>query len=184
MRSSAAIALGGMADSSYIPLFQNIINNSGELKEVRMYCAYAIGRTGDPAVIDILTPIVDNEMEDLNVRLWAIAGLAFVKNETIFPKLIYFSKVDNVRIRLEAIKALSKFSNSQSIEVLTFKALYDPEFAVKKEAKKGLQTLGIDVDKLGKETNTNTALMFNTNRILNNTNKTITSSNNKTNTQK
>ncbi|MEJ5283623.1 MAG: HEAT repeat domain-containing protein [Brevinematales bacterium] len=148
IRSAAAIAIGSFNDEANIPLLQQILDNPGEAKEVRMYAAYGIGRTGSQKAFDILSPYIENEKEDLNIRLWSISGLSFVKGEKSIQKLIDFSKVDNVRIRLEAIKSLGKYEkNEQVIEILRYKAEFDPEFAVKKEAKKALQNLGIDLDK-------------------------------------
>jgi len=182
LRDSAAIALGGMADSSYIPVFESILQNTGEVKEVRMYSAYAMGRTGDPKVLATLGPIVDDEMEDLNVRIYAIAGLAFVKNESVFPRLLSFSRSDNLRVRQEAVKSLGNYSNAQSIEVLTFKALYDPETVVKTEAKKALQGLGVEIPELKVNAATNawithpaskTAASINTPTVATNAVKTV-----------
>ncbi len=148
IRSAAAIAIGSFNDEANIPLLQQILDNPGEAKEVRMYAAYGIGRTGSQKAFDILSPYIENEKEDLNIRLWSISGLSFVKGEKSIQKLIDFSKVDNVRIRLEAIKSLGKYEkNDRVIEILRYKAEFDPEFAVKKEAKKALQNLGIDLDK-------------------------------------
>ncbi len=157
IRSAAAIAIGSFNDEANIPLLQQILDNPGEAKEVRMYAAYGIGRTGSQKAFDILSPYIENEKEDLNIRLWSISGLSFVKGEKSIQKLIDFSKVDNVRIRLEAIKSLGKYEkNDKIIEILRYKADFDPEFVVKKEAKKALQNMGIDLDKEKKESETNT----------------------------
>lgn len=149
IRSSAAVALGDLKDKRFISNLTAVLQNPGEPKEVRMYCAYGIGKTGDKSALEILTPFIDNENEDLNIRLWSIAGLAFVSDPAIGPKLIEFSKVDNVRIRLEAVKAMARINTPESIDILKFKAQFDPDLGVKREAKKSLQTLGIEVEQLG-----------------------------------
>lgn len=157
IRSAAAIAIGSFNDEGNIPLLQQILDNPGEAKEVRMYAAYGIGRTGSQKAFDILSPYIENEKEDLNIRLWSISGLSFVKGEKSIQKLIDFSKVDNVRIRLEAIKSLGKYEkDDRVVEILRYKAEFDPEFAVKKEAKKALQNLGIDLDKEKSDNKQNT----------------------------
>ncbi|MGC8765529.1 MAG: HEAT repeat domain-containing protein [Brevinematia bacterium] len=146
VRSASIISIGSFGDEANIPLLEKILSNPGEPKELRMYSAYAIGRTGSLKAFDILSPYIENEREDLNIRLWGINGLSFVKSEKSIKKLIDFSKVDNVRIRLEAVKSMSKFEkNDKIIEILKYKAEYDPEFAVKKEAKKALQNMGIEL---------------------------------------
>ncbi len=146
VRSASIIALGSFGNEGNIPLLENILSNPGEAKELRMYSAYAIGRTGSIKAFDILSPYIENEKEDLNIRLWAINGLSYIKSEKSMQKLIDFSKVDNVRLRLEAIKSLGKYEkNDKIIEILKYKAEYDPEFAVKKEAKKALQNMGVEI---------------------------------------
>lgn len=163
IRGAAAVAIGDLADKKDVPVLQAILQNPGEMKEVRMYSAYGIGKTGDPSAVAILSPFIENESEDLNIRLWSIAGLAYVKDPSIAKKLINFVKVDNVRIRQEAVKALGKLPSSPDvIEILTFKAQYDPELAVKKEAATSLQNFGIDVYKLGKEETVKAAPVSNT----------------------
>ncbi len=156
LRGASAIALGDIGEVKYIPVLQSLLQNTGEIKEVRMYSAYAIGKTGDPQALIILSPFVENENEDLNIRLWSIAGFGYLSGDAVLQKLIGFTKVDNVRIRLEAVKALGILKNNTSAEILTYKALYDPDLTVVKESKKALQNMGIDVENLGKS-NTNTS---------------------------
>jgi HEAT repeat protein len=151
VRGAAAIAIGDIGDKSIIPVLKALVQNTGEVKDVRMYSAYAIGKTGDPSAISFLSPYIENESEDLNIRLWCIAGFAYIKNSEAAEKLIAFTKVDNVRIRTEAVKALGKMKESSSEEILKYKALYDPDFTVKREARKALQDMGVDVDQLIKD---------------------------------
>jgi len=147
IRSASAIAIGNFADERSIPLLQAILENPGESGELRMYAAYGIGRTGSPKAFDILAPYIEDEKVDLNIRLWGISGLSYVNDKRVVKKLIDFTKVDNMKVRLEAIRSLSRYEKSQEvIEVLKYKALYDPEFSVKKEAKNLLKKLGIDVE--------------------------------------
>jgi len=152
IRSSAALCLGYINDSKNIPVLSSILENPGESRELRMYSAFAIGKTGDPQAIPILTPYIENEREDLNIRLWAVAGLSYVNAPGVFEKLILFTKTDNTKVRIEAIRALGRLSNNpDAIELLKYKAKYDPEPAVQKEAINALKKLGIDIEKLKKE---------------------------------
>ncbi len=152
IRSSAAIALGDIGDAKDISVLSNILQNTGESKDLRMYCAYAIGKTGNSQAVSILSPYIENENEDLNIRLWSIAGISYVKEKGVSEKLINFAKSENVRIRLEAIKSLGHLKdNSSAVELLRYKAVYDPDFGVQKEAKKALLDMGIDLDKENKD---------------------------------
>ncbi len=151
IRSASAIAVGELGSSKHLPLLKSILDNVGEATDVRMYSAYAIGKSGDNQALDILTPYIENEREDLNIRLWGIAGLAFVKSARVPDMLIRYAKVDNIRIRLEAVKALGKLKSESAKDILKYKAIYDPDLSVKREAKTALQEMGVDVDKLQAE---------------------------------
>lgn len=154
IRSSAALCLGYLNDSKNISVLSKILENPGESIELRMYCAFAIGKTGDPQAISILTPYIENEREVLNVRLWAVAGLSYVNYPGVFEKLIQFTKTDNTKIRIESIRALGRLANNpEAIELLKYKARYDPEPTVQKEAINVLKKMGIDIEKIKKEEN-------------------------------
>lgn len=151
IRGSAAIALGELGSSKYLPVLKEILENIGEVNEVRTYSAYAIGKSGDDKALEILSPYIENEKEDLNIRLWSISGLAYIHSPEVPKMLIRFSKVDNIRIRLEAVKSLGKLKSAEATEILKYKAIYDPDLGIRREAKTALQNLGVDVEKLVQE---------------------------------
>lgn len=150
LRSSSAIALGDIGAGNAVGILSNLIQNPGENLSIRMYSAFALGKTGKPAALNILYPIISNEKEDLNIRLYALGGLGYVDSKEVRTKLRELTKVDNARIRFEAVKALGVQKDKGAQEILTYKALYDPKMSVRKEAKKSLQAIGVDVDNLGK----------------------------------
>jgi len=150
IRASAAISIGdlGRESESNISLLSNILENTGESREIRMFCALSIGKTGSVRAINILTPLIENEKEDLNIRLYSISGLSYVKDRGVFKKLMEFSESENSRIRLEAIRAIARSPDIKDAEeLLKFKASYDPDPDIQKEAKKDLKNIGIDMDK-------------------------------------
>ncbi|URA09938.1 HEAT repeat domain-containing protein [Thermospira aquatica] len=156
VRGAAAVAIGSIGGSKSVALLKTLINDPAEVKEVRMYGAYALGKTKAPEAFDILTPIIDNEKEDVNVRVWGLAGLAFLSGPQVGEKVIQYTRSDNILLRTEAIKTLAKIKETRAIEILKYKALYDPEVSVRKEAKNALQTLGFDLNQLTNTTQTNT----------------------------
>jgi len=158
VRGAAAVAIGSLGGKTSIPLLKTLINDPAEVKEVRMYSAYALGKTRVSEAFDILAPVIDNEKEDVNVRLWGLAGLAFLSGPQIGEKVIQYTRSDNILLRTEAIKTLAKLKETRAIEILKYKALYDPEFSVRREAKNALQELGVDVTQLTNTAATNTSL--------------------------
>ncbi|MCX7881838.1 MAG: HEAT repeat domain-containing protein [Brevinematales bacterium] len=155
VRGAAAVAIGSIGGKTSIELLKTLINDPAEAKEVRMYSAYALGKTKVPEAFDILTPVIDNEKEDVNVRVWGLAGLAFLSTPQVGEKVIQYTRSDNILLRTEAIKTLAKIKETRAIEILKYKALYDPEFSVRKEAKNALQALGVDLTQLTNTTSTN-----------------------------
>ncbi|OHD54126.1 MAG: hypothetical protein A2Y33_10460 [Spirochaetes bacterium GWF1_51_8] len=151
IRGASAIAIGDIGTKEHIKQLEFLVKNPGEMKSVRMYAAFAMGKSGDPSMIDILIPIIEDEKNDINIRVYAIAGLAYIKDAKIVDKMMQLANVDTVRIRIEAVKALGKLKDAKAKELLIFKAFNDPDYTVKKEAKLALQAMGEDLVKLGLE---------------------------------
>jgi HEAT repeat protein len=154
VRSSAAITIGDIGGISNVIILSNLLENTGESKDVRMFSAFSIGKIGDLLSVNILTPHIENEKEDLNIRLYSIEGLSYVKDKAVFNKIVEFTKSDDPRIRLEAVRALvnSPFIR-EAADLLKYKAVYDPDIDVEKEAKKTLLSIGIDLNKKSSDIN-------------------------------
>jgi HEAT repeat protein len=147
LRSSAAIAIGDIGKESEITILSNILENTGENKEIRMFSAFSIGKTGSLKAIGILTPVIENEKEDLNIRLYSISGLSYVKDKSVFNKLVEFTESENPRIRLEAIRSIARSPDVRDAEeLLRFKSSYDPDPDIQKEAKNTLKSMGAGAD--------------------------------------
>lgn len=148
LRGSAVVAIGMYQDTNFIPLLQSFLTNILESRLIRRYAALAIGRTKSPSAVEILAPVITNEAEEQTVRLNAIEGLGYIPNDTTIPIIEQLTKSDNTALRTEAIKSLGKMKAISSQKILEYKALNDPEAIVRREAKKALQNLGIDISTL------------------------------------
>lgn len=146
IRSAAAIAMGTLGGPSEMQEVRYLVDNPGEDKAVRMYSAYSLGKSGDKQYLELLYSIIANEKEDLYVRLWAIAGLEFIKDASVSDRLIELTKVDHKQVRSKAIETLGRMKETRAQEILMFKAKHDPDFEVRKTARKALKELGIDLD--------------------------------------
>ena len=151
LRSAAAEAMGTLGNANILDYLKNLAENPGEEKAVRMYSAYALGKSGNSKYIDTLFNIINNEKEEVYIRLWAIAGLAFIKDPKVTDALINLCKVDNKQIRGKAVETLGKLKDPKAKDILSYKALHDPEFSVMRAARKALQNMGVDVSELGKK---------------------------------
>ncbi len=151
IRSASAIAIGDIGTDAELDHVQFIVENPGEDKAVRMYSAFALGKSGNKKYIDILFNIIANDKEDQNVRLYSIAGLEYIKDPSVEDRLIELCKVDHKSIRVKAIETLGKMKSEKAKAILIYKAKYDPEFEVIKAAKKALQNMDVDLDKLSEE---------------------------------
>ncbi len=151
IRSASAIAMGTLGGADEMKEVRYLVDNPGEDKAVRMYCAYALGKSGDKQYIDLLFNLIANEKEDLYIRLWAIAGLEFIKDPVVSDKLIELTKVDHKQVRGKAIETLGKMKETKAKEILIYKAKFDPDFEVQKAAKKALVDMGYDLDEIAKK---------------------------------
>jgi len=148
LRGSSVIAIGMFQDTNLIPLLQGFLTNTLESRLIRRYAALAIGRTESPTAIDILSPIVTNEQEEQTVRLNAIAGLGYIPSDATIPIIEQLAKSDNTALRTEAVKSLGKMKSESSQKLLEYRAFNDSEAIVRREAKKALQSLGLDINEL------------------------------------
>ena len=151
LRSASVVALGMYQDETLIPLLQGFLTNTIESRIIRRYAALAIGRTENPIAITILSPIATDEQEEQTVRLNSIAGLGYVGDEELLPILEQLTKSDNTAIRTESIKSLGRMKAVGAQDILEYKAFNDPEAIVRREAKKALQEMDVDVDALEQE---------------------------------
>ena len=168
VRGAAANAIADIGTKEEVNSLTNLLNNAGEDKEIRMYCAYALGKSTFPEMVPVLMPYVENEKEDINIRLYAIAGLGFIKDAAVTTKLMDWTKLDNTRVRIEAIRSLGKLKDDKAKELLIFKARSDPDFGVQKEAKIALQNYGIYFDTKGMTVDSNAMKTISTNKSVTN----------------
>lgn len=145
LRGSAVVAVGMYQDAAQIPLLESILTNSFESQFIRRYAALGIGRTESTNAVAILSPIAVNEKEDQSVRLNAVSGLGYIANDETISIMEQLTKSDDTALRTEAIKSLGKMKATNAQEILKYKAMKDPEAIVRREAKKALQEMGINL---------------------------------------
>jgi HEAT repeat protein len=106
----------------------------------RMYAASALGEIGDaralPALRELLTA------QDALLRTYAAAALAGFALPEVEAALQDGLRDGNARVRQAAAKALARKDAQKSVDILIYKARYDPERAVRLEAIRSLGAIG------------------------------------------
>lgn len=77
--------------------------------------------------------------------LYSVAALARLGDEAAVPKLINALRSNSSQVRLKAVTLIKEFKEKRTIDILKYKMKYDQNDKVRKEAKKALEEMGIDV---------------------------------------
>jgi HEAT repeat protein len=83
--------------------------------------------------------------------LYSVAALARLGDQAAIPKLINALRSNNSQMRLKAITLIKEFKEKRTIDILNYKMKYDQNDKVRKEARKALKEMGVDVKDEKKE---------------------------------
>lgn len=118
---------------------------------LRAHAVYALSKTdSSTATLHFKTILAEiDSIEDIrkkrkyaSLRTQLISALAKNGDENIIKILVKMAKDDDAQVRLKAVRELGKLENNQVIELIRYKAYYDPDLSVQSEARKILKTLG------------------------------------------
>ena len=77
--------------------------------------------------------------------LYSVAALARLGDQEAVPKLINALRSNSAQVRLKAITLIKEFKDKRTIDILKYKMKYDQNDKVRKEAKKALEEMGVEV---------------------------------------
>jgi len=77
--------------------------------------------------------------------LYSVAALARLGDQEAVPKLINALRSNSAQVRLKAITLIKEFKDKRTIDILKYKMKYDQNDKVRKEARKALEEMGVEV---------------------------------------
>jgi HEAT repeat protein len=140
LKAQLLLALGALKYQPAVEDLIAVVANPDEERVRRMYAASALGEIGDaralPALRELLTA------QDALLRTYAAAALAGFALPEVEAALQDGLRDGNARVRQAAAKALARKDAQKSVDILIYKARYDPERAVRLEAIRSLGAIG------------------------------------------
>jgi len=127
--ASAAVALGGIGDSTAIPALIRTLDNSSMW--VRYWATDALGEIGDPEALSALVKVLSDE--DTSVRMAAAESLGKIGDRATIPHLVkMLQDTERWAIR-DAAAALGEFGGEEAFSALAVVLANDPDPVIRAE---------------------------------------------------
>jgi HEAT repeat protein len=139
VRARAILALGEIKSKESINLLQSLLHNKYEEKILRMYSASSLSKIGGELSLAALAEVINDETHE--VAEYAVNGIAKMETEKGGEYLIKALRSDYDKVRYYAILGLSKIKYRKAVNILEFKAEYDSNELIRKEAAKALENI-------------------------------------------
>lgn len=142
IQAAALRALGSFKVAEDVPYFLDL-SKRDDLKTLVKWTAVAslAEFSPDPKAREALSALATSG--DFEIRARALWALGAFPGEDVRALLLRSSRDNNVRIRLFAIKGLSKFNDADVNDLLVFKTKRDPEASIRDASKEILKGRGI-----------------------------------------
>jgi HEAT repeat protein len=134
------LALGTLKYAPAVEDLIAVVSNAEEERIRRMYAASALGEIGDRRAIPALRGLF--AVQDGLVRTYAAGALAGFDLAEVEGVLQDGLRDPNARVRQAAAKALARKDAQKSVDILIYKARYDPEKQVRVQAIQSLGAIG------------------------------------------
>jgi len=139
VRAHAVLALGKIKSEKSILLLQNMLHNVYEEKILRMYAASSLSQIGGVSSLSALAKVINDDSHE--VAEYAVNGIAQMERIEGAEFLIKALRSDYDKVRYYAVIGLGKLKYHDAVEALKFRAAYDVNDTVRKEAQKVLENM-------------------------------------------
>jgi HEAT repeat protein len=152
--------LGDSKTTAAAPFLKEIFTNEDEDLSSRSYAVSALARMDEKSAIADINKEIEKidgfpfkkKQKFYNFYIYCITSLVRLGDAKAYPRLEESLKSDNAGVRLQAIQLMKDLKDKRSIDILTYKAEYDPNPRVRNEAKKVLkEQFDVDPDKDSEE---------------------------------
>lgn len=154
-RLSLLIALGKIKDPASVEFLMKLFKDPNEDIDVRSYAVNAIANIGHKASgpeIDAIMKEIDTypfekRKKFYSLYMYCVTSLVRLGDVSSYPRLEDSLKSDNTAVRIQAIRLMKELKDKRSVDILKYKAEYDPAPKVQSEAFDALKEFGIDYKK-------------------------------------
>jgi HEAT repeat protein len=139
VRGRAIIALGKVKSVRSLGFLEGIARNKYENRHLRMYAVYSLGEVGGESVLETLGELIEDEMHE--VAEYAVQSISNIASEKGGVYLMRALRSDFDKVRYYAVIGLRQLQYHDAVQILAFKAQFDTNETVRKEAEKALELL-------------------------------------------
>ncbi|MFW6181871.1 MAG: HEAT repeat domain-containing protein [Spirochaetota bacterium] len=143
VRAAAVLALGSAGNEKALPRLEKIARNGYEPKLLRMYAVHSLGAVGGEGVLDVLGDLLRDGTHE--VAEYAVRSIARIESGKTGELLIEALKSDFDTVRYYGARALGEMGHAPAVSILQFKARYDSNVTVRREAERALSRIQDDV---------------------------------------
>jgi HEAT repeat protein len=139
------LALGDLGSTEAVERLLKLVGSKDTQKIWRMYAADSLGRLGDPKALPVLKGLFDED--DALLKAYAATALAHFDLADVLDILVQCLREENWKVRVQAAKALAQPGAGKALQILSYKAEYDPTQQVKTEAIRAVAEIeGLDAE--------------------------------------
>jgi HEAT repeat protein len=139
LRARAILALGKVKSHNSLEFLEKTATNRYEKKLIRMYSVYSPGEIGGESVLDTLGVLLFDDTHE--VAEYAVKSISNIPSEKSGPYLVKALRSNYDMVRYHAVIGLAALQYDDAADILAFKAEYDSNELIRKEARKALETL-------------------------------------------
>ncbi len=151
-RLELLLFLGNSGSTGAEAFLTETFNDEDEDISVRSYAANALAKINAVnsikdmnAFLKVYDTYSFNKKKDYyTLYIYVITALVKLGDTESFSRLYESLRSDNTTVRLKAIDLLKDLKDKRSIDILKYKAEYDPNLKVQKAAKDALKDMGIE----------------------------------------
>jgi HEAT repeat protein len=139
LKARAILALGKVKSHNSLELLERTARNTYENKLLRMYAVYSLGEIGGESVLDTLGELLTDDTHE--VAEYAVQSIANIPSDRSGAFLVQALRSDYDLVRYHAVIGLAALDYDEATDILAFKAEYDSNELIRREARKALETL-------------------------------------------
>ena len=140
VRAELLSSLGKLGDSGSIPFLTGILQDESQERSFRWRACQALGSIADPDSLPALEAALNDS--DTILRTYAIRALREFDGKLVYDYFIEALRDSFWRVRLAAIETLGERKEKQAVDILEYKARYDPEEKIRLAAVEALGEIG------------------------------------------
>ena len=155
-RLSLLIFLGKIKSPESYDFLLGIFKDANEDIDMRGYAVNSISKLERKEAVSAISEVIreietypfEKKKRFYPLYMYSVTSLVKLGDSSAYEKLEDSLRSDNTGVRIQAIKLLKELKDNRAIDILKYKAEFDPSTKVQSEAINALKELGVDYKKV------------------------------------